>query len=130
MTVETKIYSRLSSVTALTDLVGDRIYPNIKAQDVPLPAISYRRVSAVRFSAMGVDSGVVKARYQVDVWSTTPDEAWAIRELVRQTLQRWSDKTTGTEITDTFIITETDLFEGDTRQHHIAIDVEINYIET
>lgn len=129
MSVEETLYTRLSGYAGLTALVSTRIYPNQKAQDVALPAVSYRRVSSNRYSAMGIDAEVVKARFQVDVWASTYDSASAVRDQVRGALQRWRNSGTGSTVQDTFIISETDLFEDDTKQHHIAIDVEINYIE-
>ena len=85
-----------------------------------MPAVTYRRVSSNRYSAMGVDAEVVKARFQVDVWALTYDSASAVRDQVRAALQRWRT-VTGTTVQDTFIISETDLYEDDTHQHHIAM---------
>lgn len=128
MSIEETVYTRLSEYTGLSALVANRIYPNIKAQDATMPCVTYRRVSSIRFSAMGEDAEVVKSRFQVDVWAMTYDEASAVRDQVVSAMQRWKNGT-GTVVQDTFIITETDLFETDTRQHHIAIDIEINYIQ-
>lgn len=129
MAIEETLYTRLSTHAGLSALVSTRISPNIKAQDSALPAVTYRRVSSTRFSAMAVDAEVVKARFQIDVWASTYDSAAAVRDQVRDAMQRWRNTSPGTVVQDTFIITETDLFEDDTRQQHIAIDVEINYIE-
>ncbi len=125
MAIEQTLYTRLSEHTGIAALVADRIYPNQKAQDVGVPALTYRRVSSTRFSAMGIDAEVVKSRFQVDVWAATYDDASALRAQVRNALQRWRAET----VQDTFIISETDLYEDSPPQHHIAVDVEINYIE-
>ena len=127
--IETTLYNRLSGYAGLIALVSTRISPNIKAQDSALPAVTYRRVSSTRYNAMAVDAQVVKARFQVDVWASSYESAAAVRDQVRACLQRWRDGTAGAVVQDTFIVTETDLYEDDTHQHHIAIDVEINYDE-
>jgi hypothetical protein len=125
MAIETTIYTRLSSFTGLTDLVATRIYPNKKPQDCAMPSVDYRRVTANRFSAMSIDSGVVKARFQFDAWGLTYASASAVRDQILAALQRYKSA----PIQDCYILNETDLYEDDTGQHHIAIDIEINYSE-
>ena len=129
MSIEETIYTRLSGYSGLSALVADRIYPNVKAQDAALPYVTYRRVSSTRYSAMGTDAPVVKARFQLDVFAATYDSMSAVRDQVRAAMQRWRNSGTGSTVQDTFIENETDLFEDDTRQQHVAIDVEVNYIE-
>jgi len=133
MTVEAAIYSRLSGYTALTALLGldttgsnPAIYPNIREQDAPLPSLEYRLVGDKSYSAMGVDSGIVSARFQIDIWAASFTAAKAIEQQVKAAMRRY--KTTG--VFDTFIISTQDLFESDSRQQHIAIDIEIHYSET
>jgi hypothetical protein len=129
VTIEETLYSRLSGHAGLVALVTTgRIYPNIKAQDATLPAVSFRRVTSTRFPAMGSDPDLVKARFQVDAWAATYDSGVAVAAQIRDALQRWRNNS-GITVLDTFIVSEVDLFEDDTRQHHIAIDVEINYYE-
>lgn len=128
MAIETAIYTRLSGYNDLSSLVSTRISPNKRKQDGVLPAITYQRISSQRFSAMGSDSNVVKARFQFDVWAATYASASAVRDALIASLQRWRT-TSGATVYDCFIIGEYDLYEDDIDQHHIAIDVEINYSE-
>jgi hypothetical protein len=128
MTVETELFTRLTTYPGLNALVGTRVYPNKLPQDPTLPALSYRRVSAVRPSAMGSDIGLARARFQVDVWAATYASARAVAEQLRQALQRWRT-TTGTIVQDSFVLNETDLYEDTTEIHHVAMDFEINYEE-
>ena len=136
MTVEAEIYTRLKDFAGLSALVSDRIYPVTMPQNVEMPAVSYRRVSAERISAMGVDTGLVRARFQVDCWSGehddgtvgTFDEARAVAKQVRLALQRWRN-TSGTVVQDTFMIGDQDLHEHDTETYHAALDFEIFYEE-
>ena len=136
MTVEAEIFTRLKDFAGLSALVSDRIYPVTMPQEVEMPAVSYRRVSAERISAMGVDTGLVRARFQVDCWSGehsdgtvgTFDEAKAVAKQVRLALQRWRN-TSGTVVQDTFMKGEQDLHEHDTKTYHAALDFEIIYEE-
>lgn len=128
MSVETEIFSRLSGFAGLSALVGTRIGPNILPQSTTYPAISYRRVSAERASAMGADPGNVRARFQVDVFAETYASARAVAEQVRQALQRWTNNS-GTVIQGTYYLNEVDLYEDETQIHHLALDFEVNYLE-
>ncbi len=125
MAIEDDIYARLIGYTALNNLVGGRIYPNIKEQDAIMPAVEYRRVSTDRDSVMQVDSGIVGARFQVDVWADDYDTARAIKLQVRGALQRYK----ASNIFDIFVVNEVDLFEGELRQHHLVVDFMVHYAE-
>lgn len=126
MTIEEAIYARLAAFTALTDLVGDRISPLIKLEDAVLPAITYRRVFDTRFPAMGVDSPVVKARFQLDIYGASMASVAAVRDQLDAALSRYRADSP-VKIFDCFRLSEVDLYEEGVEQHHIAIDYEINY---
>lgn len=128
MTVEADIFSRLSGYTTLAALIGTRVYPSLLPQNATYPAVSYRRVSSERPPVMGDDTGIVRARFQFDVWATSYSGMIAVKELVREAMQRYSGTATVT-ILETFILMDMDLYEDDTRIHHGVIDVEINYRE-
>lgn len=126
MAIEETLYSRLSGYAGLIALVSTRITPNITPQNSSMPAVNYRRISSPRFSAMGVDSPVVKSRFQINACGSTYPEASAVRAQIIAALQRWRN---GSNVQDTFILNETDLYDDTLKQHQIAIDVEINYSE-
>lgn len=128
MTVEADIYTRLSGYTTLAALISTRVYPSLLPQNATYPAVSYRRVSSERPPVMGDDTGIVRARFQFDAWAQSYSGMIAVKELVREALQRHRGTAT-VEILETFILMDTDLYEDDTRIHHGVIDVEINYRE-
>ncbi|MCG8670209.1 MAG: DUF3168 domain-containing protein [Pseudomonadales bacterium] len=133
MPVEQEIYTRLSAYTDLTDLVNTRIYPSQLPQNTTLPAITYRRVSSSRFSAMGADSGVVKGRFQFDIWGNgvaSYKSCVDIRTELQAALQRWSTSGGSTDVFDIFLLNEIDLYETVTETTHLVIDYEINYKES
>lgn len=126
MTVEENLFTRLSNFAGLTALVSTRIFPNILPQKPTFPAISYRRVSAVRASCMGVDRPNVEARFQVDIWALTYTSARQTADQVRKALQRYNT----TDIEDIFIESEIELYEDESRTHHIAVDFIVHYLES
>ena len=128
MAIEDTLYTRLTTHAGLSALVVARVFPNHLPQDVTYPAISYRRVTSTRPSNYGSDAGIVRARFQVDVWASSYDSASAVREQVRLALQRWKN-TPGTVVQDTFFTGDQELFESDIDVHHFPLDFEIIYEE-
>ena len=132
MSIEEQIYTRLSTDVDVVAIASTRIYPNQKPQNSALPAVTFRRVSALRPSAMNIDTGIVQARFQFDIWtdekSGAYDTALALRTAVQGSLQRWR-ATTPIRIWDVFILGEVDLFEDEVEQQHLVLDVEVNYTE-
>jgi len=136
MSIEAEIFTRLSGFAGLLALVGSRIYPVELPQNVEMPAVNYQRVSAPRVSAMGVDTGIVLARFQFDCWSGehadgtmgTFDETRAVAKQVRLALQRWRN-TSGTIVQDSFIVGDIDVPEPEPGTYHAALDFKIIYEE-
>lgn len=128
MSIETVMVARLVGYSGLSALVGSRIYPNVMPQNVDFPAISYRRVSTTRESAMGSDTGIARARFQVDSYAKNYDEVRPVAEKVRAALQRWRNSS-GTVVQDSFIIGETDSYEHETQVHRVSQDFEVIYVE-
>ncbi len=44
--IEEAIVSKLMSESAITALIGQRLYPQVVPQDVTLPAIAYQRIDS------------------------------------------------------------------------------------
>ncbi len=128
MSVEQDFVALLLNDSAVAALVDDRITPDVLPDHTQYPAITYKRISALMVSAMGADTGLVRARFQFDAWSQSFAEAQATRKAIINRLKRY--RGTGTvEIQAIFSENEFDLYEGDTRLHHLVVDFEINYRE-
>lgn len=103
MTIEATLYTRLSGYSALTALVGDRIYPQRLPQEVTFPAMTYQLIShPEQEHCMVGDVGITNPRFQFTAWGDTHIEVVNIIAQVKAALQRWT--TTG--IQDTFIALE------------------------
>lgn len=132
MSVESVLATRAEAVSGLTALIGaspTRIYFGEMPQSVTLPAVSFTRVTAPRVSCMGSDPGVVRARFQFDVFADTQKQARLVIDQLRAAYQRWTNSS-GTVIQDIFIAGDVDLGrDPDTREYHSAIDFEVIYEE-
>ena len=83
MTIEGAILARLLAVTAITNIVGSRIHAPHLPQNPVLEAIAFRLISAPRVHAFGSDPGLVQARWQVDAWGNTYEEARDLGDAIR-----------------------------------------------
>jgi len=136
MSVESEIFTRLTTHAGLSALIGDRVYPWSEVPQKPTyPFVTYLLVSAPRPHAMGVDAGVVMARFQFNVWAEDDeagtaghDAMLAAKDELRQALQRWRT-TSGTIVQVTFLENESDHFDPDLESHGRRFDARIIYEE-
>lgn len=130
MSIESVIYDRLTGYSGLSALVSNRVYPNVAPQNVTVPFVTYRRVSAERQSGFGEDIGIVTSRFQFDMYATAYSAVRAIAEQVRGALQRYRASATSPEVLDTFIVNELESFEAEpTLLHRAVTDIQIHYRE-
>lgn len=100
------IFNRLSNYAGLTALVDQRIYPLTAPQDGPSPFVVYQVISEVPQSAMGSDTGNIRARVQVDSRATANQgyrQARLVATQVRAALQRYSGTNATVVIDDIFV---------------------------
>ena len=92
--IETLIYNTLLASTAITRIVGTRIYALEVPEDTTLPALSYRIVSAVS-SPTFATSGMTKYRVQIDCWADGKTQGYsqavALRDAVISSLNGYID---------------------------------------
>lgn len=79
------IYSHLAAQSAVTDLVGTRIYPEWNASaDETRPYIVYTLISEDRNPHLGAASGLVRTVIQFDVFSDTTRGMESVADVLRQ----------------------------------------------
>ncbi|MBV1929005.1 MAG: DUF3168 domain-containing protein [Gammaproteobacteria bacterium] len=121
MSVGTDLFTRLTTDVAVNAIVSLRVYPGKFKQQGILPAVRYNRLSSVNYLTMSVDTGIEKIRYQIDALAPTYAEADELRDAIKATLRRW--KKAG--IQDTFFISESDIFDDETRLYRVRMDFDI-----
>jgi hypothetical protein len=105
-TVEEGLVAQMLATGALTTLVATRIYWGLAAQDAPRPYLTFAQIAGVRQPAMGVDTGIVQARYQITAWADTADSAKDTIAAVRGALERYRGTVDTIEVIDTFVENE------------------------
>lgn len=94
---EQAIYDRLIGHTALTDLIGTRLWPDESKQDPELPFVLYQRTNAVRVGTLAGAGGLRLAEVAIDVFAVTAVESQTIGKLIEDRLDSWRDSSVGVQ---------------------------------
>ncbi len=119
MTIEQYIVIRIKSVSAITDLVGDRITPVRLADETELPAITYICISNNTVKSHG-GSGMRTPRYQLSIWAKSQLQCSRIRDLI---IELFDCKRDGETVT--FHENDNEMYNPTTKTYHIPVDIMI-----
>ena len=86
MSLETGLYTALTSDSTVSGLVGSRIYPEIMPQGVTYPAISYQRISTVRTVMLSGVDDFTQVRVMIDCWDDSYSGAKALASAVKSAI--------------------------------------------
>lgn len=130
MTVEAAVFDILSSHAGVSGVVSGRIYPVKLPQNPTYPAVTYFRVSGLRHSAMGNDTGLVEKRIQISSWAKTYGAVNDLAEQVRDAMQRTRGTFAGIEIIDIFMEGDgPEIWEDDVGAYQAITDCNVIYRE-
>lgn len=87
MSLKTALFSYLGGITAVTDLVGTRVYPSVAPADAALPFIVYSIISSEHARHLGGASGFVRRRVQFDCYDATPDGVETVFQVISDALE-------------------------------------------
>jgi hypothetical protein len=92
------IVARLAEVSAVTDLVGTRVYPGTAPTNCPRPYLVYTRITTPRVRSTKGLSGLASPRYQIDAWAATATEAKQVIAAVRAALDGYKGRLAGVRV--------------------------------
>ena len=117
MTIETALYSELSTTAEVTAVVSTRIFPQVAPLTVPYPFIVYSVINSIPEHHMGGASALTNVSLQLDVWAETVGELITIAEVLRNDLDgfRGDMGTENLDILSCFMDTRTTFEEPDPR---------------
>jgi len=87
MLIEQALKIELETVTALTNLIEDKLYYVKAPQDVEEPYVIFFKVSAPREHSLDGAAGLATARFQFSIFTETYYEAKQIAQQIHLTLQ-------------------------------------------
>jgi hypothetical protein len=109
----------------LTEAVLIRTHCMVFPDDVTFPAIRMQRIGGAPMVDLSGDSGEERARIQVSCYAKTYSEAKSLAVDVKDALSAVSGAMGEIPNCRTFITNETDLYEAESRLHHVALDVDV-----
>lgn len=131
MTLGEAIYNELAGTSAVTALVGNRIYRKKLPQNTSLPAISIHFINEVPVHAMGNDPSLYHEWFQVSIWVENDlNTAESIKAVVLTALRDFSGTLGGdggVTVQRIFHDGGTQIYEPETKTDHIPIEFEIWY---
>ena len=114
--VEEDLFSRLTADSAVTTIVGTRVFPYGKLTDLQLPALIYQRISTVPTRGLQGPHGLEAVRVQVTAWADTYSEMISLASAVKTALD-------GKE--NTMFENQVDRFDKDLHKNYSVLDFTI-----
>ena len=105
---EAFLFQRLTSQTAVSSLIGARVYPLIAPQGTPLPLVVYQRTGVQRPQSLAGNVGNPVVTLQLTSYDTSYTSVKAIARAVRLAVDGWTGTTAGVTIQRTTLVTEAD----------------------
>lgn len=125
MSVEAELYDLVSGDSGVAALVGTAIYPLVRPQNAPLPAIVYQEIFTETMVPAEGDNGSRRSRYQWSAWAKTYASIKAMRDALVGCLNGYS----GGSIDRIAIDAMNDDYEPDTEQYRQIVETEVFYRE-
>lgn len=76
--------AKLLSYAGVSTLVGQRMYPNNLVQNARMPSVVYYKISTMREHSIGDITRLAHARFQIDCYATTVEEANDVFHAIRK----------------------------------------------
>jgi hypothetical protein len=108
---EAFLYHRLTSRTAVSSLIGSRVYPMMAPQGAPLPLVVYQRTGVDRPQSLAGNVGNPVVTLQLTSYGTSYTAVKSIARAVRLAVDGWTGTTASVTIQRSTLVTESDGME-------------------
>jgi hypothetical protein len=105
---EAFLYARLTSQTAVSSLVGSRVYPLLAPAGTPMPLVIYQRTAVERPQSLTGNVGNPVVTLQLTTYGTSYTSVKNIARQVRLALDGWTGTTASVTIQRTTLVSEAD----------------------
>ena len=89
------LIAKLLADSGVLALVATRVYPGVRPQAEPLPAIVYNMISANPSYSDDGEDGIEEARIQLDCWGVTYSSAKTVARAVKAALSAFGGTVSG-----------------------------------
>lgn len=112
--VELLVNAALTEGSPLPTIAGLRVYPLLRPEGAPVPAVTYQRVGNTPINSLDGSSGLDYVRIQFDSWAATYAEAKQLAREVRTAMEAAPFKA--------LLVLDLDDYEQATRLYRITQD--------
>jgi Protein of unknown function (DUF3168) len=102
------IYAYLSTLPALTAIIGTRLYPGIAPTSAIFPYVTLHEIMIESFYYLRGASATFDAMMQIDCWALEPMQAQHMAKAIRQSMDGLPASWDGLEVDGVFIDSEMD----------------------
>lgn len=107
---EAVLRSALTASTAVTTLIGSRIYPVLAPASAALPLVTWRRSGIQREQTLGGPMGMPRVTVEYSIYGTTYENAREIADAMRSVLDGYGGVEGTTQVNQTSLENESDDF--------------------
>ena len=107
---EAVLRSALTASTAVTTLIGSRIYPVLAPASAALPLVTWRRSGIQREQTLGGPMGMPRVTVEYSIYGTTYENAREIADAMRSVLDGYGGAEGTTQVNQTSLENESDDF--------------------
>jgi NAD-dependent SIR2 family protein deacetylase len=117
------IYSRLSTASNITAIIGTNIYPDITPQNVDYPFIVYSIIDSSPVDFKDGQSNLEEIDLQIDVYTQNYDTTQNLANLIRNRLDRFVGTLEGVEVqTIKYVRQSSQVFNAELSVYWVSID--------
>lgn len=128
--IDSMIYLMVVGDASIGGAIGTRLYPTQIPQNAARPCVAYQKIAVYDRELAHSGSGhVATAVYRFSVYAATMIEAKQIAAEIVSLFHGYSGTSGAEEILVARASGETDLFDPDLGDFHVAVDVDITHRE-
>ncbi|MBP8291225.1 MAG: DUF3168 domain-containing protein [Caldilineaceae bacterium] len=128
MIIEQAVVAMLLANSAVTTLIGTRIFPVAIRQDVTFPSLVYLRLGGERQYTLAGRAGWGNTVIGINCWAREYATARSLADAVRNCLDAQSDGTsTGVQVAAVNDVS--DIYDADLDVYGCGVSVQVQYLE-
>jgi hypothetical protein len=117
------IYGRLSTDTAVTNICGLSIYPDIAPQNVQYPFIVYTITNSTPVDYKDGQSNLEEINLQIDIYTNNYDTTQTLANNVRNRLDRFVGTVNGVSVqTINYVSSDSQVYNADLNVYWMSVD--------
>jgi len=125
MTISDEIFTRLTTHSGLSALIGTRAFPMKMPQNYKLPCVVYQKIAGIETYSHDGDAGLYRPRYQFSCYANSHSGVEALVVQLKSALTCYSDETLTTPWAVSFMDMEYEQYDPELDLYRVIVDYRI-----